>query len=69
MKGIQLAVADANAHGGWLGRKLELKVYDDQSNPGTGVRLYTRLITQDNVDLVDRPLFERHQPSSRAADQ
>lgn len=55
LRGIQLAVADANAHGGWLGRKLDLKVYDDQSNPGTGVRLYTRLITQDKVDLVIGP--------------
>ncbi|MGH7013756.1 MAG: amino acid ABC transporter substrate-binding protein [Stellaceae bacterium] len=55
LKGIQLGIADANAHGGWLGRKLELKLYDDQSNPGTAVRLYTRLITEDKVDLVIGP--------------
>lgn len=55
LRGLQLGVADANAHGGWLGRKLELKYYDDQSNPGTAVRLYTRLITEDNVDLVVGP--------------
>jgi len=55
LKGIQVGVADANAHGGWLGRKLELKYYDDQSNPGTGVRLYTRLITEDKVDLLVGP--------------
>jgi branched-chain amino acid transport system substrate-binding protein len=55
LKGIQVGVADANAHGGWLGRKLELKYYDDQSNPGTGVRLYTRLITEDKVDLLIGP--------------
>lgn len=55
LKGIQLGVADANAHGGWLGRKLALKYYDDQSNPGTAVRLYTRLITEDKVDLLIGP--------------
>ncbi|MBU6508030.1 MAG: amino acid ABC transporter substrate-binding protein, partial [Alphaproteobacteria bacterium] len=55
LKGIQLGIADANAHGGWLGRKLELKLYDDQSNPGTAVRLYTRLITEDKVDLLVGP--------------
>src|SRR5690348_18334104 len=55
LKGIQLGVADANAHGGSLGRKLELKLYDDQSNPGTAVRLYTRLITEDKVDLLVGP--------------
>ena len=55
LKGIQVGVADANAHGGWLGRKLVLKYYDDQSNPGTGVRLYTRLITEDKVDLLIGP--------------
>ncbi len=55
LRGLQLGVADANAHGGWLGRKIELKYYDDQSNPGTAVRLYTRLITEDNVNLVVGP--------------
>lgn len=55
LKGIQLAIADANAHGGWLGRKLVLKYYDDQSSPGTAVRLYTRLITDDKADLFVGP--------------
>jgi branched-chain amino acid transport system substrate-binding protein len=55
LRGEQLAVADANAHGGWLGRKVELKFYDDKSNPGTAVRLYTRLVTQDKVDLLVGP--------------
>ncbi|MGH7043657.1 MAG: amino acid ABC transporter substrate-binding protein [Acetobacteraceae bacterium] len=55
IKGMQLAVADANAHGGWLGRKLDFKVYDDKSNAGTAVLLYTRLITDDHVDLLVGP--------------
>ncbi len=55
IKGMQLAIADANKAGGWLGRKLELKLYDDKSDPGTAVRLYTRLITNDRVDLLVGP--------------
>ena len=55
VKGLQLAIADANAHGGWLGRQLEFKVYDDKSNPGTAVLLYTRLITEDHADLLVGP--------------
>ena len=55
LRGLELGVAEANAHGGWLGRKLELKYYDDKSEPGTAVRLYTRLITEDKVDLVIGP--------------
>lgn len=55
IKGLELGIAEANAHGGWLGRKLELKLYDDKSDPGTAVRLYTRLITSDRVDLLVGP--------------
>jgi branched-chain amino acid transport system substrate-binding protein len=52
---MELAVDEINKAGGWLGRPLELKTYDDQSNPGTAVRLYTRLITDDRVNLVMGP--------------
>ena len=38
-----------------LGRKLELVVYDNGSDPATAVRLYEKLITQDKVDLVLAP--------------
>lgn len=55
LHGIQQALEDANAQGGWLGRKIELKYYDDKSEAGTAVRLYTRLITEDNVDLLLGP--------------
>ena len=54
-RGIQLGIEVANEHGGWLGHKLELKLYDDKSDPGTAVRLYTRLITNDKVDLLIGP--------------
>lgn len=55
LHGLELGVDHANAQGGWLGRKLELKYYDDKSEPGTAVRLYTRLLTQDKVDLLIGP--------------
>ncbi len=54
-RGIELGIDEANAHGGWLGRKLTLRFYDDKSDPGTAVRLYTRLITNDRADLLLGP--------------
>ena len=44
-----------NEKGGVLRRKLELVVYDNGSDPGTAVRLYEQLITQDKVELVLGP--------------
>jgi branched-chain amino acid transport system substrate-binding protein len=41
-----------NAGKGILGRKVELKIMDDASNQDTVVADYTKLITQDRVDLV-----------------
>ena len=39
-EGYELCAAELNEKGGLLGRKMEFVVYDDQSNPATGVRLY-----------------------------
>ena len=55
LRGSQLCVKHLNDKGGVLGRKLELVVYDDGSDPATAVRLYEKLITQDKVDLVLGP--------------
>jgi branched-chain amino acid transport system substrate-binding protein len=41
-----------NAQDGVLGRKVQLKIVDDASNQDTVVTDYTKLITQDKVDLV-----------------
>jgi branched-chain amino acid transport system substrate-binding protein len=54
-EGYKLCQKDLNAKGGLLGRKVELVVYDDQSQPATGVRLYEKLITEDQVDAVMGP--------------
>jgi branched-chain amino acid transport system substrate-binding protein len=55
LRGYQLCVKHTNEKGGALGRKLELVVYDDGSDPATAVRLYEKLITQDKVDLMLGP--------------
>jgi branched-chain amino acid transport system substrate-binding protein len=59
--GKQLIIAlelwrdDVNAHGGLLGRPVELVFYDDQSNPSNVPGIYTKLITVDKVDLLLGP--------------
>jgi branched-chain amino acid transport system substrate-binding protein len=55
LRGYQLCVKHTNEKGGVLGRKLELVVEDDQSQPATAIRIYEKLITQDKVDLVLSP--------------
>ncbi len=54
-EGYVLCEKDLNAQGGLLGRKVQFVLYDDQSQPATGVRLYERLITEDKVDVVMGP--------------
>ncbi|HET6366437.1 MAG TPA: amino acid ABC transporter substrate-binding protein [Pseudomonadales bacterium] len=54
-EGYELCMQEANDKGGLLGRKIELVVYDDQSTPTTGQRLYEKLITEDKVDVVMGP--------------
>ncbi|GAA4683869.1 amino acid ABC transporter substrate-binding protein [Phytohabitans rumicis] len=51
-RGYEVWVNMVNAKGGMLGRQVELKITDDASNQDTVVADYTRLITQDKVDLL-----------------
>ena len=37
------------------GRQVKFVIYDDKSDPATGVKLYQKLITSDKVDLVMGP--------------
>jgi branched-chain amino acid transport system substrate-binding protein len=55
LRGYRLCVKHTNEKGGVVGRKLELIVYDDGSDPAAAVRLYEKLIMQDKVDLVLGP--------------
>ena len=52
---LRMWVEDVNARGGLLGRKLELIVYDDQSNPTTTPGIYAKLLDIDKVDLIVGP--------------
>lgn len=54
-RGVELWQEQLNACGGLLGRQTELIRYDDRSDPATAARLYERLITSDNVDLLLSP--------------
>jgi branched-chain amino acid transport system substrate-binding protein len=54
-QGYDVCIDELNAKGGLLGRKVELVIYDDQSQPATAVRLYEKLITEDKVDAVMGP--------------
>lgn len=50
--GVELAVITANAGGGVKGRKVSLRVYDDQSKPEGAGRATRRLVTIDHVSLI-----------------
>jgi branched-chain amino acid transport system substrate-binding protein len=51
-KGTLLAIEEANAAGGVLGRKLELITEDDQSKPGQAATVVKKLISRDKVVAV-----------------
>jgi len=61
MNSYQLWKERVNEEGGIfvkdLGKKLpvEFVYYDDKSSPGTAVKVYENLITQDRVELVITP--------------
>jgi branched-chain amino acid transport system substrate-binding protein len=51
-RGYEIWRNQVNAKGGLLGRQVQLKIVDDASSQDTVVSDYTKLITQDKVDLV-----------------
>ena len=51
-RAAQLVVAEVNAAGGVLGRKLEVVNEDDQTNPEAGVRAARKLIDVDKVVAI-----------------
>lgn len=50
--GFEMALEEANAAGGVRGKKLALRVYDDQGRPEEAAQAATRLITQDRVLII-----------------
>ena len=50
--GIELALKEVNAAGGVKGKKVAVRVYDNQGKPEEAAQAVTRLITQDKVVLI-----------------
>jgi branched-chain amino acid transport system substrate-binding protein len=63
LKGAQLAVADINAAGGVLGRKLELLPRDSKANPAEAVRLSRELIVKNGVEFLAGTLTSAEAPA------
>ena len=55
LRGYQLCVKHTNQKGGLLGRKVELIVEDDQSQPERAAAIYEKLVTRDKVDALLGP--------------
>jgi branched-chain amino acid transport system substrate-binding protein len=49
---IELALREVNAAGGVKGKKIEIRVYDNQSKPEEAAQAANRLINQDHVLLI-----------------
>uniref|UniRef100_A0A7C4MQZ0 Leucine-binding protein domain-containing protein n=1 Tax=Desulfatirhabdium butyrativorans TaxID=340467 RepID=A0A7C4MQZ0_9BACT len=62
-EGIQLAVEHVNAHGGVLGKKLEIVFEDTAGAPDVAASGFERLVTRDKVVMV---LGESHSSSALA---
>ena len=52
LNGIELAVAEINAVGGYLGRQLQLVIKDDQGNPDVGLKGAQALATEGVVATI-----------------
>ena len=51
----KMYVEETNAAGGWLGKKIDLKLLDDKSDKQQSIKLFEKLITQDKVDFTMGP--------------
>lgn len=55
LQGLEMFVSDLNGRGGSGGLKVNLIVYDDESDRETAARLYEKLIVEDKVDFLVGP--------------
>jgi branched-chain amino acid transport system substrate-binding protein len=62
-KGAEMAIADINAKGGVIGRKLELLPRDSKANADEAVRLAREMIIKDNVDFLSGTLTSAEAPA------
>ncbi len=56
-KGIELGLAEINAAGGVLGKKIEFIYRDDQGKPGEAVKIAEELMTRDGVVMLTGTIF------------
>jgi branched-chain amino acid transport system substrate-binding protein len=63
LKGAEIAVADINAQGGVLGRKLELLPRDSKASPSEAVRLARELIVKNGVQFLAGTLTSAEAPA------
>ncbi|MGH7040681.1 MAG: ABC transporter substrate-binding protein [Acetobacteraceae bacterium] len=63
LKGAQLAVADINAKGGVLGRKLELLPRDSKASADEAVRVSRELVIKDGVNFLAGTLTSSEAPA------
>ncbi len=63
LQGAQMAVAEINAKGGVLGKKLVLLPRDSKANADEAVRLSRELIIKDNVDFLVGTLTSAEAPA------
>src|SRR5215472_8550284 len=63
LKGAEMAVAEINAKGGVLGRKLELLERDSKANADEAVRISRELIIKNNVDFLVGTLTSAEAPA------
>ena len=63
LKGAELAVAEINAKGGVLGRKLEILSRDSKASADEAVRVAREMIIKDNVDFLAGTLTSAEAPA------
>src|SRR6516225_3097435 len=63
LAGAQMAVAEINANGGVLGKKLEILARDSKANADEAVRVSRELIIKDGVDFLVGTLTSAEAPA------
>jgi branched-chain amino acid transport system substrate-binding protein len=63
LAGAQMAVAEINANGGVLGKKLEILARDSKANADEAVRLSRELIIKDGIDFLVGTLTSAEAPA------
>ncbi len=66
--GVEMAVQERNDNGGVNGRRVELVVRDDESNPEVGIAVLNELTRDAAIDAVIGPLTSNMVPAVRSVD-